>query len=336
MKFNKIFALYISFLFLLTACSSTSSESAMTYTGSVEADEIIINSEVSGTIENIIINEGDFVKANTLLLSINHEDLDLELKQLENKKAIASLEMTQLLEGSRNEELARARANLKNISAQLSGAVSAYNYALKVYDDSKSLFESGAITNQTLDLKKTELDQSASRKNSLQKQYDSYNAELSKLLNGARDSDIRKSQLKIDGIDLEIERLELLISKSNLYAPIGGLIQSINFHKGEFILPQKSLISIIDADNLWVKIYISDLNLSNIKIDSTANLYGSDGNLKGTGVVNFISNKAEFTPQNIESKENRAETVFEVNLDIDNSNGDLKPGMLVDVIFQEE
>lgn len=191
MKFNKIFALYISFFVLLTSCSYTSSESAMTYTGSVEADEIIINSEVSGTIENIIINEGDFVKANTLLLSINHEDLDLELKQLENKKAIASLEMTQLLEGSR-------------------------------------------------------------------------------------------------------------------------------------------------ADNLWVKIYISDLNLSNIQINSTAKLYGSDGLFKGTGIVKFISNKAEFTPQNIESKENRAETVFEVNLDIDNSNGDLKSGMLVDVIFQEE
>ncbi|MBN2897996.1 MAG: HlyD family efflux transporter periplasmic adaptor subunit, partial [Clostridia bacterium] len=126
--------------------------------------------------------------------------------------------------------------------------------------------------------------------------------------------------------------LENTIQKGEKYAPIGGMVQSVNYDIGEYIAPGKTVISIINSDALSIDVYIREYTLYKVKVgDPVAITEGFLGDKTVTGKIAAISSEAEFTPKNVESKESKQEMVFKTTIEVTEGQEYLKPGMFVDV-----
>lgn len=307
-------------------------DTAMKYTGNVEGKEINLTTEVAGEITGVQVVEGENISKGDLLFSVDVSDYDIQLQQLKLQQEIATLNYDLLLDGASQEDVDLATSNMNSVSKQLSGAERSYEYAQDNYDDLKVLYASGAVSKTELNQSKLAADQAYAAMTSLQAQVDATKASLDKVLAGADDQALAIAKAEIELRALEIENLENTIQKGEKYAPIGGMVQSVNYDIGEYIAPGKTVISIINSDALSIDVYIREYTLYKVKVgDPVAITEGFLGDKTVTGKIAAISSEAEFTPKNVESKESKQEMVFKTTIEVTEGQEYLKPGMFVDV-----
>ena len=146
-----------------------------------------------------------------------------------------------------------------------------------------------------------------------------------------------ESQLEIAKIQLEqaknnVEQTKTELDKTLIKSPSDGVVNLLLINKGEYILAGKLIAEIYEQDNVEVKSYVSEQNIGYIKSGQEVQLYvDSTSSRAFKGKVTRINNEAEFTPKNIQTKEERVNTVFEVTVEVFESEGTIKPGMPVDV-----
>lgn len=321
---------------LLTSCSMSPDDGQLTYTGTIEADQIKISTEIGGVLSDVSIEEGQAVKVDSEIATIDMKDLKLELKKAGNRLELAKTKLEDVLNGARNEEIKSARANVNKAKAQLEGLRKNYEYRLDNYTNLEKLHKEGVVSNQQLEDSKALLDSAYANLKGIEKQYEASTAALELLLNGATENNIKISQLDVQRVDLEIENMKNQLDKCKIKAPIDGIIGTLNFKKGELLSPGGVIATVIDMNNLWVKIYVPEKQLHKVNLGQELNIL-TDSKTKSPikGRVIYISPEAEFTPKNVESKENKEEMVFEVKLKVLSEDTSLKPGMLVDMKLEE-
>lgn len=317
-------------LLLLTGCKAQDGNEI--YTGSVEADEVDLSAEVSGVIEKIHVRDGEKIEIGDKVMQLNTEDYELQLDLLENAKAIAFLGYRDLEDGNSHNQIKSARANVKNIEALIAGSETELRYLEKDYSDTKYLVESGAESQNKLDQMKRLVDKEKTKLQSLNRQKESFLAQLDLVLEGATAEAVESAYLLVTQKELEIENLNRTIDKSTLISPVSGYVQNVNYNIGEWITPGIKATTIIDTSELWLKIFVPEKYLHEVSLDQKVIFL--DEFLQGkdvTGCVAYISSKAEFTPKNIESKENKQEMVFEVRILVSDPTATIRPGMFLDI-----
>lgn len=124
------------------------------------------------------------------------------------------------------------------------------------------------------------------------------------------------------------------ISQAVLYAPISGVVLSRNLEVGELAFPGTSIMTLADLTKAWIKIYVNEKHIGRVKHGQKALVFvDSYPDKTFAGKVVAISNKPEFTPKTIQTKEERVKLVFAVKIAIDNSGKELKPGMPADAVI---
>lgn len=120
---------------------------------------------------------------------------------------------------------------------------------------------------------------------------------------------------------------------ASVTAPAAGLISSVSARVGESASPGRTLATISDLTRMYVTVYVPETEIGRVKIGDTWSVETDDGD-EFTGRTTFIASESEFTPNNIQTKDQRAKLVYEVRIDIeDDSDGALKPGMPVTASF---
>jgi HlyD family secretion protein len=138
---------------------------------------------------------------------------------------------------------------------------------------------------------------------------------------------VSAAQANVDLIDDQIAML-------TVKAPMDGTVLVSSIQPGEVIQAGMSLMKIGKLDSLKVTVYIPETDYGKIKLGQQVSLsVDSFPNQTFHATVTRIADQAEFTPQNVQTKEGRQTTVYAVELSIDNADGKLKPGMPVDVTF---
>jgi len=315
---------------ILTACVPHSDP--WLFTGSVESDEVDVSPEVSGIIEVVYVKDGDRVKTGDKLMQLNTEDYELKLALLHNAKAMAELSYSDLEDGNSQSQIRSARANVKNIDTQIVGSETELAYLQNDLGDIQALYDAGASSLNDLDQAQRLLDRELSKIAGLKRQREAYVAQLDLVLEGATNEAIESAYLLVEQKQLEIKDLERTISKSTLYSPVTGYVQNVNYHLGEWISLGSKTTTIIDTSQLWIIIYVPEKQLNKVSLGDQVTF--TDGFLEGrkvSGEVAYISSEAEFTPKNIESKENKQEMVFEVKIAVTDPSETIKPGMFLDI-----
>ncbi len=170
----------------------------------------------------------------------------------------------------------------------------------------KMVLEAGAATQSQYDNLKTERDYTRQQVNTLETQKKNLAAQR--------------------------EVLQAQISYSEIYAPAAGWITSKNHEVGELAMPGIPIYTLSLLDKAYINVYVNETRIGEISLNDSAYLVIDtypDKNFKG--YVEFISPQAEFTPKNIQTKEERVKLVFEVRIRLDNPEHVLKPGLPADV-----
>lgn len=124
---------------------------------------------------------------------------------------------------------------------------------------------------------------------------------------------------------------ELNLKRATITAPISGTIVSRPMEVGELVAPGATVYVIANLDKVNLVVYIPEDKLGKVRLKQEANIsVDSFPNQTFAGKVQKIAEQAEFTPANIQTKEQRVNLVFAVTISIDNKDHDLKPGMPAD------
>ncbi|WP_069649904.1 HlyD family secretion protein [Caloranaerobacter ferrireducens] len=320
----------ILFAILFIGCS-IQENNEIVYTGFIEGDEIDISTEVSGVLNDILVHEGESIKEGDLIAKVDTKSLSLQLKQVEAELKMAEAQLDKIKAGARSEEIRKAEVSLEEVKVLLEGAKDEYEYRLKNYNKINDLYKNSGASEQQVRDAKALLDSSYTKVQSLEKKYLQSKTQLELLLNGPTVEELNIAKAKVESINAKIELLKYQISKGDVVSTVDGVIQTINYNKGELVSAGSNIATIVDLNNLWVKIYVPQKELHKVSLNQEVLLTLDYKDKKIRGKVVYISPEAEFTPRNVESKESKEELVFAVKIKLIDKLSELKPGMLVDV-----
>lgn len=350
--------------------------------GIVENNSINISSEITGTIDELLVKEGDIVKVGQVIATVNNSSLKIQYDQavstleigqknmelIESKLAdydsinISLIEQAKraflategeyerLLEGASNEEIQQGEEALNQANANLIFIESNLN-------NSEELLENGAISQKQYDEMELSYDLALAQSNSAKAKLDfiksgASNATIKTVSNkklqakaayglsiSKGDMEIEQLQNQFEVAQIQVEQAKNLssqlkseIDKLTIASPIDGILNLLTVNKGELTSLGKVVAEIYDTKNTEIKVYVSEKNIGYIKVGQRADIFtDSDTSKAFVGKVIRINNNAEFTPKNIQTKEERVNTVFEVKIQLMDSENVIKAGIPVDV-----
>jgi len=336
--------------------------------GIIEATEIGVASEILGRIQRILVKEGERVAAGSVVAVL--EDSILKEQVAQAKTAVAEAE-ARLAQAKANLEMEQARVegNIKAALANLqklengarpqeineaekivAQARAKFNNAEDQFRRMEALYKEGVISEQQFQEAKTNYEVAKA-------QLDAAEERLSLLLTGAREEDkliaranyetalagryqveLRAKEVEAATSALEKARANLKMAQEQLdktvvRSGVNGIVLRTNFSIGEVVSPGVPIVTLIDPADMWLVIYVPEPAIGYVKIGQEA-LVTVDSFPGKTfkGRVREIASQAEFTPKNVQTKEERVDLVFRVKISLPNEDGVLKPGMPADAV----
>ena len=317
--FQYLPALVIAISALLFSCNPNNSN-LIESTWTVEATEVDIRTEAAGRILELLFDEGDWVKQGDILAQIDQDKRKIELAQANAQLAEAEAHLTLLIKGLRDKEVERAREAFLESQVLLKESNRDYKRIQKLYDQ-------GVVDLGTRD--KTEASYEAA-----QKRYEIARKNYEIAVEGSRKEEIQAGEAVKEAAEAQVKLVERQLEDATITIPIDGVISERYVELGEVVSVGSLIATVIDLKHVWVMAYVSETNLGKIKL-------GQEGKIKVDsfpdkeflGKVTFVSPEAEFTPKNIQTKEERVKLVFGIKIEIDNPDQELKPGMPADAII---
>lgn len=319
---NKIIYFFsLSILFLFFACGGNGNENYIEESGTIETTNAVVSSQVVGQVEKIIYDEGAFVNAGDTVLIINHESYLLQLKQAAASRDLAKAQLDLLTTGARKEDI-------KIAEEQFNQAKSNFDLAQKDKERFQSLYDSQSIT-------KKQFDDVATRFEIAQSQLNGAKENLTKIKNIARPEEIRQARSNFEKAEASAALIQKSLNDCFVTAPFNGAIVKTFVEKGEMLSILSNLFKISDLSKVELVIYVSEEDLGKVKLGQIAEVLTDTYKDKTyEGKVKYISPEAEFTPKNIQTKDERTKLVFAVKIEIQNPNFELKAGMPADAVVK--
>jgi len=284
--------------FIIVCCKGTHETDA---SGAFETEETVISTDASGTIKQFNIAEGQSLKAGQCIGYIDSLQLYLKKKQFE-----AQIKTTLSL--------------TPNISTQVASLFVQLKLAEKEQQRISNMVKAGAASQK-------QLDDANSQVSELQKQIEAQQSSL-----GITSKNISQQTLPLF---VQIEQTNDQLAKCKIINPVNGTVLTKYVRQFEMATPGKPLYRIADLSSLILRAYITGNQLSMIKLDQKVKVFADNGKDKYKeypGTITWISDKAEFTPKTIKTKEERADLVYAIKVLVKND-GLLKIGMYREVKF---
>ncbi|MBI5632944.1 MAG: efflux RND transporter periplasmic adaptor subunit [Nitrospirae bacterium] len=286
--------------------------------GNIEVTEADLGFKYGGRIAALYKDEGQIVAKGESLALLDSAEIE---GQADQSRALLNETRTRLNElkaGSRPQELTQAKAQVANAEAELIKAKSDY-------ERYSSLYEKGVVAAEQRDAMKKSRDVATA-------QHQKALEALSLLKEGPRREEIQAAGSRVHQAEAAVKVSEERLKETVLTAPLSGIVLQKNAEKGEIALPGIAIYTIGDLQHPWIKIYVKEDKLGLVRLGQKAEITtDSYPGKKYEGVVTFISSEAEFTPKNVQTREERVKLVFGVKVSVKNMNDELKPGMPADV-----
>lgn len=284
---------YLALTVFLFSCKDSKNDTDAS--GTFEATEIIVSAEATGQILSLDINEGDLLKENQHIGTIDSTQLHLNKMQLsQNQKAILSARPdinSQI--ASLQEELKNANSDKKRIANLVAGDVASQ----KQLDDANLRI---GVLQSKIKAQKSSLNTTTATLND------------------------QGSSVKV-----QLAQVSDQLNKCTIINPINGTVLVKYSNAFEMTMVGKPLYKIADIKNMILRAYITSSQLSKIKLNQNVKVlvdFGKDESKEYSGRISWISDKSEFTPKNIQTKDERANSVYAVKIAVPND-GYLKIGM---------
>jgi len=305
-------------------------------TGIVEGIEVNLSSKVSGRISEICCNEGDKVEKNQVVIKLESDDLQASVEQA--RAGIEQAKAAIMVAGS---VIENAKAGIQNAEAEIRTSEADIEKARAVVEEAKSkldrataLHKEELISTDSFEVAKTNYDTSVaslmSSKAKLSASYAKRDAAVAQLNSSTSQLNSAKANLKVSEANLSYHVSKL--GDTIITTPVSGTVIFKAMEKGETVSSGMTIITIVDTDNLYVRVDIEETLIGSIVLGGEA-FITADGipNKVFEGKVSEIGRYAEFATQRDVTRGRQDIKTFKSKIRVADPQGALKPGMTTEV-----
>jgi HlyD family secretion protein len=298
--------------------------------GYVEATNVRVSTKIPGRLTQVTATEGARVEAGTVLATLDTSDLDFALDRARAERAQATAALSLLQAGALPEEIQEAEAQAAAALSEKKAVEAELTSARADEARFEQLLKSRAGSTKQRDDAATRRELAEAKLKAADDRVKAAQSAAERVKAGARPQEISAAKSRVSAIDTQIASIEHDRSQTEIRAPLTGIIGSRLVEPGELVAVGTPIAVIIDLDRAWASVYIQEPQVPLVTIDQPATVVTDAGD-RIEGRVTFISPKAEFTPRNVQTPDERAKLVYRVKVSVDNTKGVLKPGMPVEV-----
>ena len=316
MKFIFCFFLVAAQLLVLEGCGNNH-PGTIDASGTLESVDVNVGAKVPGQIVRLFVDQGSRVRAGDTLAILDKSTLQFQWEQAKAGVDLARAQYQMLQNGARSEDISSAEESLRQMESTLKNATDDYQRM-------KTLLESHSVTQK-------QFDDAQSRMDVARAQYNTAKQNLQKMRRFARPEELAAAKARLEQAEAGANLLHEQLTDACILAPVAGIVTHKPVETGELMSAGSTVATISRLDTLNLMIYVSDTELGKVKLGGLADVVvDTYPDRSFPAHVVYISPIAEFTPKNIQTKEDRTKLVFGVKVEVDNREGILKAGMPAD------
>ncbi|MCW2363583.1 MULTISPECIES: HlyD family efflux transporter periplasmic adaptor subunit [Sphingobium] len=293
----------------------------LTLYGNVDIREVDLGFRVGGRIAQIPVEEGQRVKQGMLLAELDRASIDSAVAQSDARVAQARAELLKLQRGSRPEDVAQAQA-------RLAAAEAAARDAQRDYERRQPLVAPGAISRDVWE-------STVAMRDRANAQLAEAQAALTLVRTGARREDIEAARAALQAAEAARKGVGTDLDDARLVASVDGVVVTRAREPGAIVAPGETVFTLAIDRPVRVRAYVAENQLSRIAPGMTVTIT-ADGNPKSySGIIGYISPRAEFTPKTVETSDLRTDLVYRLRIVVDDPDGKLRQGQPVSVAIAD-
>jgi HlyD family secretion protein len=301
--------------------------------------------------------EADLAYSASILTELESGSRPEEIQRAAARVQQSRFALAELERGSRLQEVAQAEAVLARTLAAQASAQSRLELAQAEFERYAAVFKEGGISRQVFDSYRTQRDTAENNHSEAVAQVAASREQLSLVKEGPRREQIRQAraalsqaeadyalvkagprvetiaqaQARVDAARQVLKLSQQQLADTRVFAPFDGVVLSKSAEPGAYLPPGSPVLSIARIDKVWLRAFIGEKDLGRIRLGQEAEVFiDAYPDKTYRGRVSFISSQAEFTPKSVQTFEERVNLMYRVKIDLDNPNGELKPGMPAD------
>ena len=368
--FGVVFLLLLGTAAVWKYFSGRASADKLVLSGTIEADEIHVGSKVGGRIAAVLVKEGQEVRQGEPLIRFDRYDLDAKRADAVAAVAQANANLQKTLNWSRPEEVAAARAQaeaawmsyqealngprreeIEAARADLAAAEADYEVARVTLERTARLVSNGVQSQQEYDNAKSAYDRAGARREAARqklqlllagtrqeeiaradRQFKQAAANRKLVERGARKEDIDTAKAQLERARATLSQIEIQLEELEVKAPADAFVEVLQVRPGELITPNSPVATLVEVDRLWVRVYVPEPEKGNVQLGKEVSV--EVDTFRGEsfrGRIEEIASRGEFTPRNVQTRDERAHQVFGLRVRLENSARKLSAGMAADV-----
>jgi HlyD family secretion protein len=353
----------LTILVVFSACSASPQ-----YSGTVQTESVAVGSQIGGRVVEVDVAAGSHVHRGDIVLRLDSGLLQAQYDQARAQQGQAAAHLTALLNGNVASDVERAAAQSAGAQAQYQQAVAASDpqtnaseasvhdaqagvtLANATYDRIHSLAASGDVSQQALDQARASQQEAHAKLTQAKAQYDALvaaqlpgqrataaqnaaaqSAQYATVRNGPRPEDIAQARAQVSAAAAAADHAAIALREAIVRSPADGAVESFDLHPGDLLGPNQPAALIDTFADPYVYIYASQSDLAAFAQGRHVRIMADSGAGTFDGVVEAHDRSAQFTPQNVETADQRAELVYGVKIRIHDPEHKLLDGTTITV-----
>lgn len=312
------------------ACAPEPPSDVLRASGHVEATEVRLAPQAGGRVLTLAVKEGDRVQPGQLVLTLDTRDVELAIERAKADRSQAEAQLRLVMASARPEDIRQAEAQIAAARGELAAAQAELAGAEQDLARFETLLQNNSGSRKQRDDAATRRDVARDRVATAASRVRSAEETLARLRAGARTEEVDAARARVASTAVQIATFEKQLGDTKLIAPVGGFVTEKLVEAGEMIAPGAPAIVIVDLDHAWADVFVPEPAVPRLKVGQAATVFTDAGGAGIAGTISYISPKAEFTPRNVQTAEERSKLVYRIRIAVDNKNGVLKQGMPVE------
>jgi multidrug resistance efflux pump len=310
---------------------------ALTLTGIVTTNDVVVSPQVAGQIRQLLVKEGDSVQKDQLLATIIPDELKADTayyaqsaeglsSQVRESEAALRFERLQM-----SNQTAQAESTLAATEAQVQAGIADVDATTATYNRLLDLARQQIASGQDLDQARAAADAARAKLDVLKKQVEAQRSAVALARSGAEQVDARRSQVQATqhqeaAAVAQRTKADVRLAYAEIHAPIDGVVDLRAARAGEYVTPGQPVVTLVNPDDLWVRADVEETYVDRLHLGDTLAVRLPSG-AERRGVVFFRGVDASFATQRDVSRTKRDIKTFEVRLRVDNRDRSLALGM---------
>ncbi len=297
--------------------------------GYIEATEVRVSPQVGGRVLERLVAEGDRVAAGAPVARLDTADVEIALRRAAAERDQARAQLRLLAAGARREDVRQASAQVESARAELAATDAELQAASADLARFEALLASNAGSRKQRDDAATRRDVAAARVAAARQRTQAAREGVARLEAGARPEELQGARARVAALEAQIDALEKSRQDAEVLSPVAGMVTAELVDAGEVVAPRTPIVVVTDLTRPWANVYVDEPIVPRLQLGQAITLV-TDAGQRFEGRITFISPRAEFTPRNVQTADERSQLVYRIKVTVDNRDGVLKSGMPVE------